>query len=334
MKWFSLLLPIFFLCGCWDYNEAAMQEYVLGIGVDLNKDESYLVTIETADLSGSPESQSKSKLLTAEGKNLFDAIRNAISHAGKKLYWGHCELIVIDDSIKNEKLHEVLDVFLRAQDVYQTVTLTVAQGASAAEVFSTDYSGSDSVTAHCLHIFQNQASSRRFQQCELWEYVQSSGDLGCVILPTISISNGMAQISGGAVYRDESLLGVLSGEEILFLSLLTEDVSGGWLPSIQVLPQTSISTEILAGTLSTTKTPTLILSVAISSSDTSFDVSDQTIRQKVEQKIEQYVNQGVNALIERAKHEEFSELLPSDFQQIKVTVRLRNSGMRTSKGAI
>jgi len=335
MKPVLLLLPFFFLCGCWDYNEAAMQEYVLGIGIDLTENDTYRVTIETADLSGSPESQTESKLLTTEGDSLFDAIRNAIPHAGKKLYWGHCALVVIDDAIEREKLHEVLDVFLRAQDVYQTVAVTIARDATAEEIFASDHAGADSVTAHCLHIFQNQESSRRFQSRELWEYAQSEGELGCVMLPTVSIENSMAQISGGAVYREETLLGMLSGEEVLFYSLLTEDLRGGWLPKIPVFQNAVVSTEILAGTVETKKeTRTLILTLAISSSNTAFDVADIKLRAQAEQAIAEYVKQGANSLIRRAKREGFLELFHSDSRQIEVVVRLRNSGMRTSEGAI
>lgn len=331
MKRFFALLPLIFLCGCWDYSEASMQEYVLGVGID-RAESGYLVTVETADLSGSPESPGTAKCITCEGKSLFDAIRNAIPHAGKKLYWGHCSLAVIDDDIKDEQLHEVLDVFLRAQDVYQSISVLIARDVSAAEIFAADHNGSDSVSAHCLHVFQNQASSRRFRKCELWEYVR---DNGLAVLPTVSLANGMPQVSGGAVYRNEALLGMLSGDEILMLSLLTEDSLGGWLPNIRVSPDIAVSTEILAGNVSAKDDRLfLTLTLAVSSSDTEFDLSDETERASAESVIARFWEDRANALIVRSRRDGFSELIHPEVRHAEVTVRLQNAGMRVSEGGI
>ncbi len=331
MKRILLLLPLFLLCGCWDYNEAAMQEYVLGVGID-RTDDGYLVTIETADLSGSPESPSTAKTISCKGGSLFDAIRNAIPHAGKKLYWGHCALMVFDDAIEEAQLHEVLDVFLRAQDVYQSVAVCVAHNASAADVFASEYVGSDSVTAHCLHIFQNQASSRRFQKRELWEYVQRDG---FVILPTVTVENNVAQISGGAVYRDKALLGMLSGDEMLLVSLCTAQIPGGWIPNIPILPHVSVSTEILAENISVKEDLlSLTLTLAVSSSDAAFDLTDETTRKSAERTIAHFLETQINTLMERAAVCGFSELIHPIARNAAVSVRLQNSGMRTSEGRV
>lgn len=332
MKRLICLIPLFFLLtGCWDYDEVTMQEYVLGIGVDLTENNEYLVTIETADLSGSPESTGGSRLLQTTGANLFDAIRNAIPHAGKKLYWGHCGLIIVHEDVRGPQLHEVLDVFNRVQDVYLNTSLAVARGVAAQDIFHANYGGSDSITAHIANIFQNQDSSRRFRKTELWQYTRDWALYDCVMLPTVSLVNEMPSLSGGAIYRGTEFLTFLSGDEVLLHSLLTEEISGGWLPEIMLPSGKATSFEILSNHTKVTQntlSPTLTLS--LSSANASLDVKTKQQRTELESVIANSFQQQFSHFVSRAQTEGFASLLRlSDSTPISIftTVRLHNTGM-------
>lgn len=332
MKRWLLLFPfLFLLSGCWDYNEATMQEYVLGIGIDLEQNGDYLVTIETADLSGSPESQSGSQLLETSGANLFDAIRNAIPHAGKKLYWGHCALIVFHEDIAGARLHEVLDVFHRAQDVYLNTAIAVASGVSAQEIFRGEHNGSDSVTAHCLNVFQNQDSSRRFHRTELWQYTRDLALRGLVMLPSVTLNDKTPSVSGGFLYRGSDFVAQLSGEEVLLCSLLSEEISGGWLSEIELSPTSSVSLEILSNhTKRDAQKISPMLTVSLSSANVFLKLQDQAVRKEIESALAQVLQKRFSAFTDRARREGFSSLLGLDGDEslpIHVTVRLHNTGM-------
>lgn len=332
MKRLWLLFPLlFFLSGCWDYSEPAMQEYVLGIGIDLSEDGTYLLTIETADLTGSPESSSGRRLLSSSGENLFDAVRNAIPHAGKKLYWGHCGLVIISESITGQSLHEVLDVFNRAQDIYLNNSILVARGISASDVFLADYGGADSITSHCLNIFQSQSASRRFRTLELWEYTRDISLRGHALLPTITITDKRPSIQGGAIYRKTDFLGFLSGDEVLALSLLTEKANGGWLSQLELSPGRKASFEILSNHISQDeKRIHSSVTVSLSSANALFNIQDQQVRAEIEELLAENLKQRFTALTTRAEAEGFSALLGGSQNtafDISVTVHLNQSGI-------
>lgn len=332
MKRLTILFPlVFLLSGCWDYSEPTMQEYVLGIGIDLDESGTYLLTIETADLTGSPESSNGSRLLQASGSNLFDAVRNAIPHSGKKLYWGHCDLIIISEAVTGQYLHEVFDVINRAQDIYLNNSILVARGVSAKDVLHSDYGGADSITSHCLNTFQNQSASRRFRSLKLWEYTRDISLRDCILLPTVTVTDKRPSIQGGAIYRGTDRLGFLSGDEVLLFSLLTEKANGGWLSQISLSPGHFASFEILSNrTVQREQQFLTSVTVSLSSANAFLEIQDARVREETEKILAEHLKYGFSGLITRATEEGFSSLLgfsENAAPSVSVTVHLDQSGI-------
>ncbi|MBE6915926.1 MAG: hypothetical protein E7471_04755 [Ruminococcaceae bacterium] len=328
MKKLLLCIPFLaLLCGCWDYNEPNMQEYVLGIGVDLTQDDTYLLTVETANLSTPPESAATSRTLSAEGVNLFDAIQNISTRAGKKLYWGHLGLIVIDEKITGAQLHAVLDLFNRTREVYLNTALLVAHNTSAQNVFQTETTGASSVSEHCLNILENRSSSRRLQNLELWEYTRDLSERDCVLLPKVTVSDQALAIDGGVVYRETDHVASLTGDEVLALSLLTETDPGGFLAKVELSPNHTVSLEILSSHVSKeTDAVTVTLSISVSAANFYLDLENNNI----ETVVQDLVQKKLTAFISRAYAEGFASLL--DFSsptppRVNVFVRLHHAGM-------
>lgn len=327
MKKLLFCIPLFFLlCGCWDYSEPNMQEYVLGIGVDLTEDGAYLLTVETADLSTPPESSAASRTISAEGVNLFDAIQTATERAGKKLYWGHLGVAVIDENITGEKLHAVLDLFNRTPDVYQSTALLIAHNTSAQSVFQSEPIGASSVSEHCLNILENH-DSRRSQNLELWEYTRGLSERDCVLLPAITVSDKTVSVHGGMVYRETDRVASLTGDEVLALSLLTETKSGGFLPEVELSPNHKVSLEILSSNVSKEDSVvTVTLSVSVSAANFYLDLQNNNI----EPVVQDLMQEKLTAFLARAYTEEFSALLnfpSSSPPRVNVSVRLHHAGM-------
>lgn len=326
MKKLLLCIPILtLLCGCWDYREPNMQEYVLGIGIDITPENRYLLTVETADTSAPPESSAKSRMISAEGDNLFDAIQNVSARAGKQLYWGHLGLIVIDDSVQDDQLHAVLDLFNRTREVYLNTSLLVSRNTSAHDVFQTKPDGASSVSDHCLNILENRKASRRFQPLKLWEYTRNLSQHDCVLTPTVIVSEQALSIDGGAVFRGTDRIAYLTGEEVLALSLLTESESGGFISQIKLSPSHEVSLELLSNHVSK-ETETVTLSISVSAANFYLDLQNN----EIEPVVEDIMQKKLSELISRAYEEGFSsllEFLSSTPPSINVSVRLHHAGM-------
>ena len=70
-----LICPVLLLCGCWDYTEIEILDFVLGAGLD-QVEPDYLVVTEMIKTSGSAqEAQVETVVLTTHGRSLSSAAR-------------------------------------------------------------------------------------------------------------------------------------------------------------------------------------------------------------------------------------------------------------------
>lgn len=316
---FICMAVVLSLCtGCWDYTEVNMQDYVFGLSVDKQGDE-YSVCIETLEVKGSPEEGSSAGIVTkTRGTNLFDAIRSAITHAGKKLYWGHFQLAIIGESVAKEELAEILDVFSRAQDVYLNVAVVVAHGTSAENVLSAKLPKSTMVTDHIMDIFDNQKPSRHFNLTEIWQLYRTLSFSDSFILPTITLNDDIPQLNGSAVFNAGKLTGFLTGDETVIYSLLTENSPGGYLPDIQVTPELNVSLEISQNLISTKaefkdgKPEIKIkseISVSLSRTSGKCNLMDENTQAQIGAAAQRAIYARMQALTERIRTEALGDIL-------------------------
>jgi len=244
-KIFICIAFLLTLCGCFDYNELNMQELVSGAGVDSTDDG---VNVVVSCASTKSEEESEGALYTAEGNGFFDAVRSVTGISDKKLYWGHAKCIVFGENAVSE-IDGVLDAVLRARDIYLDVTPVIARGASAKEIFkSKPQSGTDAVES-ITGAFGNESNSRRFRALAVWEIMRLRGEKKPYILPVVTIEEEAPRVEGGAVIKDSKLAGYLSGEQMLLLSLLTDEGDGGYLPTLSLSDKRQVSPEILSNDL-------------------------------------------------------------------------------------
>lgn len=236
----ALLLP---LSGCFDYNELNMQELVNGASADVTDDGVRVVVTCASD-----SDEEDGAVYTYDGASFFDAVRGIAAIADKKLYWGHARTLVLGEAACGEA-ERFFDAFLRAQDVYLDIAPVAARGNAEDIIKGKTASGAD-VTESISGAFANEKNSRRFRMRRMWELLRDRERKGVFILPTAYIENGAVTLSGGTVIGDGGVQGYLSGEQMLFLSLMTEEGAGGYLPTTELPGGRLVSFEVLANKLS------------------------------------------------------------------------------------
>ena len=320
---FAALLPLFLLTGCWDYTEPNMQSYVLGMSVDFIENQ-YLVCIETVKITGEPESLSASDgvMLEARGLTMFDAVRDAIMSAGKKLYWGHAELVILGEQVAREQLVAVTDVLSRAQDVYSNVSLAVASdGCTAKQVLSAKSPRGTIASEHISHVLQNEEASRRFVDTELWQLQRG---FPYTLLPAVHLDHGQQYpvVEGCAVIQNKALVGYLSGEEVQAYSLVDSACAGGYLPAITLDSGAVVSLEILRAVPTRLKDQTrLDVIVSLSSVDGVCDIMDSALRHEICEKASALLSRQLGGLIAKP----FGNPLPDS--RFDVHVSLHSAGL-------
>lgn len=231
------------LSGCFDYNELNMQEIVSGVGIDVSE-EKVTVSVQTAGT----DKESDSRIYVSEGGSFFDAVRAISESAGKKLYWGHCRVAVLSEKALPRALGEICDAVFRSQDVFPDISVLCAVGSTAEDVISSSPSGRGSAEI-IYDTLANAENSRRFKDTTVWEIMRDGAEYGVCMLPCVSVTkNGdekSLKIAGGAVVFGESKTEILSGGEVLALSLLCENGAGGYLPPLETGDNGKASLEIL-----------------------------------------------------------------------------------------
>lgn len=123
MKKIAVLLIFtlsFFMTGCWNAREINELGFVLSIGLD-KTDSGFKVTAQIA----SPETYSKTSsgagsaqakpfwIVSANGRTIFEAVRNMASISSRRIFWSHIKVILISEKLARNNTLEIFDFFSR-----------------------------------------------------------------------------------------------------------------------------------------------------------------------------------------------------------------------------
>lgn len=305
---FCFLLCLFLFSSCSDYNELNMQAIVRYAGVDFSGGETEVsVMCEGAKEDGYA-------IYSGRGKSFFEAVRNIAQREEKKLYWGHTEALVFGEEAIKNNFDETLDAILRARDVYLDIVPVAAREMRASYVINAEADGKT-----VLSTFANEANSRRFSEKAIWEILRLRDEFFVCIIPTLQESDGKIIMSGGACISKKTLLGFLDGEEMLLLSLLTEDRPGGYLPTLETEEGAGISFEILSNKTEMKKendTLSIRQKITLSPAEVSGDVTVGEMKKTASR----YLSEGYEKLFSSARKENLGNIFATDgYDEIKRT---------------
>lgn len=133
----NLLFLILISSGCWNYIEINDKAIVAGVALDPGTEKKLLLTVEIVNpISKGKEAEMKSVVIGMEGDSIFDATRNIISKVGKKLYWGHTQVLIINEGLAREGVRPILDLAYRDPEIRLDVALLISREKTAKEVFA------------------------------------------------------------------------------------------------------------------------------------------------------------------------------------------------------
>lgn len=246
-----LLIGSLLLTACWNYKEVDEFDIVAGVAVDKEKNELYRVTAELVELSGEKDLVTTSKLIMGEGKTIFEAVRNMIAVSGHRLYWAHATVLILSKQVAAEGIAKVLDWYTRDAETRETVSLLVASGESAREIFEKPMNIKEIKSFTLADTLKNEVSLSKTAVKDVLEYAGESREKGTsTSLAAVSLKpiegQPQPQISGVAVIKDDKLAGFISGDEARALDYIADQIKGGVLV-VELHEQeepTSISLEI------------------------------------------------------------------------------------------
>lgn len=227
------------LSGCWNYRDVNDLNIVSGIAIDINPDNNnYLITAEIVEIAtGGKESILSSSKVQAEGKTLFDAVRNMISVAGKKSFYSHMKVVIISQYVAKEGLIQVIDFISRDSEPRFELNLLVSKEETAHEILNYEGIGEQ---LRCLKLHEMLESQKSLSKAPIIEnnkFIQAvSSDSECAILPLVGgkMINGekVLEVSGTALFKKDKLIGFLDGDETKYLLFIKNMIKSCVLPEM------------------------------------------------------------------------------------------------------
>lgn len=131
------LCSVLFLTGCFGSRELDDLAFVMAVGIDKGaKPGTVRVTAQIArpgdvrGQTGAPSAGTGEPVWTAaaEGRTIFEAIRNIARFSSRRVFWAHNQVIVIGEDMAQEGISDVIDFFSRNHELRMKTWIVVSEG--------------------------------------------------------------------------------------------------------------------------------------------------------------------------------------------------------------
>lgn len=242
-----LLIPLFTLTGCYNYQEMNELGIITATEVD-KKDDEYEITSQIVNPKNQTDTTSANQpafiTYTAQGKTIHEAYRNLIKKASRKIYGTHMQILIIKDTLAKEDMENILDFYFRnieiRKEFYVLIdtteqnnedklleVLTPLTNLSSQNILNTLESDNKYTSVSTLVTFNDLMDI----------YLDKHKEL---VLPTIyiqgnpkeaekesniqsSTSNADLSLGNLAIFKDQKMLGILSHSESMTVNLLKNE---------------------------------------------------------------------------------------------------------------
>ncbi|USK60964.1 Ger(x)C family spore germination protein [Peribacillus asahii] len=226
--WLGLigLLSMCLLTGCWDRVELTDVSLIKGVGIDRIDDGTIEVTVEVAV----PQAQSQGgseggaalgsgglmKVVTrsGKGKTISGALEHIQEQLPRRIFWGHSEVIVLNEKLVKEGIREQIDYFIRDPKtrIRSYVFVTKEKAKDVLSLQTLLYSPSE--------ILWDMAESKILMNVTLVDLLQmlDSGDVAIPMVTKVPPPKGKkpnettAYIYRTAVFKKDKMIGSINDE--------------------------------------------------------------------------------------------------------------------------
>lgn len=207
---------------------------IQGIGIDIEKDNSYKVTLQAIDtnssvaVSSDGASQPPLQVYTVKGDSIYTAIKTVTESEGKTPLYSQNRIIILGKSITEENMDNVIDFFVRDVENSSSVYVAAAEK-TAAEILQTK-NGNKYVSARNLkNSIDSYEYDARIFATSLYElisrYNSASKDFAMPLL-SVKEQNGEknVEISGTAVFSNTKYREKISKDDTIYLNIINNEV--------------------------------------------------------------------------------------------------------------
>lgn len=132
-----IIFIVFFLTGCWNYQELNSLAITTALAIDKTKDGyevSVLIANSKKEQSITSNTGSQTILYSGKGNTVLEALKAINSLSSRKIYIGHVSVIIISEEIARDDLINSLDFFARSAESTKRFQLAIAKNTKAKNI--------------------------------------------------------------------------------------------------------------------------------------------------------------------------------------------------------
>lgn len=254
--WVALTLSIIFIVaggGCWDRREINDLSFVMAFGLEKTDQGNVKITVQVAKsgelVPAAPTNQKPYWIISGEGRNIFEAVRNLSLRTPRRLYFAHNQIILFDRKLAEEGLMKHLDFIMRNFELRQTVWIFISDENTPEELLTFETEVESIPALGLVGTIQRQGANEKTGVRTLQEFMRDGmaepRSTACGVLRIVQThtfpegdivsppAEGSPQtmkdlfIEGTAVFLDKKLKTILDGPETMGYRLVTGEVDQG-----------------------------------------------------------------------------------------------------------
>lgn len=199
------------------------------------------VVIPAATEPGSPM-EDKVMYIQSRGETIFDAFRNALLELDTKLYLSHNTLLIFGEEFARRGIGDYIDFYLTDSEPRETSYMMVAQGDKGYNQLGINAGLGSTSGDYTTGLIENVEYTPKVRKLTVYEYFKYFYDFETPVLGVIKTvekpeiskrkdkdpSNiATADVSGGAVFRGDKLIGYYTGDEMFGFNFMSDEIQGG-----------------------------------------------------------------------------------------------------------
>lgn len=222
-------------------NDILNRAIIIGLGLDLSKDNQLIVTAEVVSPgNGGEQVGTFSKIVTVEGQTIAHAIQQISQKLGKEASLGQCALLILGQSLYTKvDFSQIVDFFIHSYNFKESSAICCADG-EAKDLLNNGEAMSQSVSLAIIAMLQQQSKSVGLPTNTLLDYARSQKELLCTgfinyvqFVPSANTNSqdpdkphGYFAYDKLVVFCKNKFVCFLPQNHLKGLSLLDKDVSG------------------------------------------------------------------------------------------------------------
>lgn len=216
MKKILLIIMVFLLSGCYDYNELTDLAIVSSMIIDY-KDNKYVVDIEV--LETKQNAPKTSFFLEAKGNSFEEALTNIYAKTPKHIYFNHIFAVILSKSIAEDKLEKIYDYFTIDNDVRKDSVFVLSDDIDKLLQFETEDKLSIGETIKEVYKYSEKENGN-FRTANFREILNCYLNKKNYLLSSIKIDKNVLALSDVYLISDNKLTIKLDSKYVLFANLI------------------------------------------------------------------------------------------------------------------